>query len=125
MAIVDHAEATELYSPYWDEELPEDTKRALEEHMGSCLVCRREYAAFERAVSALAAGTREVAPPDFVAGVVKRVHKRSRGRFFDPSGVLRRTDRLPYELFSLLMLALLLGIYVILHASQPGHLNLP
>ncbi len=122
MAYVDHAQATELFSSYWDEELsPDDTAR-LEEHLRSCVVCRREYQAFEQAVGAAASLPKEVAPPGFVAGVVKRVHKRSRGRFFARRGML---DRVPYELFSLVMLGLILAIYVILQLAQPGRVNLP
>jgi hypothetical protein len=34
-------------------------------------------------------------------------------------------DRIPYELFSLLMLGLLLALYLVMHMSQPGHLQLP
>jgi len=122
MAIVDHAQATELFSSYWDEELGADETARLEEHLRSCVVCRREYQAFEQALSAAGALPREVAPPGFVAGVVKRVHKRSRGRFFARRGML---DRVPYELFSLVMLGLILAIYVILQLSQPGRVNLP
>lgn len=122
MGIVDHVQATELFSSYWDEELSPDTTAQLEEHLRSCVVCRREYTAFEQALGAASALPKEVAPPGFVAGVVKRVHKRSRGKFFDGRNML---DRLPYELFSLVMLGLILAIYLILQLGQPGHLNLP
>ncbi|MSP59039.1 MAG: hypothetical protein EXR72_01640 [Myxococcales bacterium] len=122
MSDVDHAQASELFSSYWDEDLgPDDTAR-LEEHLRSCIVCRREYADFEKALGAVGGLPHEIAPPGFAAGVVKRVHKRSRGRFFATRGML---DRVPYELFSLVMLGLILAIYVILQLSQPGHVKIP
>jgi len=122
MTTVDHARATELFSSYWDEELPPEELARLEEHIRSCVVCRREYALLEKTLGAARALPRELAPPDFVAGVVNRVHRRSRGRFFASRRLL---DRTPYELFSLVMLALLLAIYVILQLSQPGRVTLP
>lgn len=119
---VDHAQASELFSSYWDEELGPDEAGRLEEHLGSCLVCRREYADFERALGAVGTLAHEIAPPGFAAGVVKRVRKRSRGRYFSSRSML---DRLPYELFSLVMLGLILAIYVILQLAQPGHVKIP
>jgi anti-sigma factor RsiW len=121
MGNVDHAQATELFSSYWDEELGPDDKARLEEHLRSCVVCRREYEQFEKAVGAVEALPRLIAPTGFVPGVVRRVHQKSRGRYFQ-RGLL---DRIPYELFSLLMLGLILAIYVILQMSQPGRVNLP
>ena len=117
MTNVDHGQASELFSSYWDEELSPDEAARLEEHLTSCVVCRREYALLEKALGTAGAMPKEVAPPDFLAGVVRRVHQRSRGRFFASRRLL---DRTPYELFSLLMLALLLAIYVILQMGQPG-----
>lgn len=122
MTTVDHAQASELFSSYWDEELGPDEAGRLEEHLRSCLVCRREYAEFEKTLGALGALSHEIAPPGFAAGVVKRVQKRSHGRYFASRGML---DRVPYELFSLVMLGLILAIYVILQMAQPGHLKMP
>lgn len=120
--MMDHVEAAELFSSYWDRELAPGDAARLEEHLHSCVVCRRDYQAFERAVGALGTLGREVAPHGFVKGVVARVRKRSRGRFF----VGRRAlERMPYEMFSVVMLAILLAIYVVLQLSQPGHLRLP
>jgi len=119
---MDHVEATELFSSYWDKDLAPEQAARLEEHLGACVVCRREYEAFEQAVGALGSLGRELAPEGFVQGVVKRVRKRSHGRFF----VGRRAAvRIPYELFSVVMLAILLAIYLVLQLSQPGHLRLP
>jgi hypothetical protein len=63
-----------------------------------------------------------VAPPDFAAGVHGRIRKRSKGRFFTPR---KMAERIPYEIFSLVMLGLLLAIYVVLQLTHPGQLKLP
>ena len=122
MGSVDHARATELFSAYWDRELPADDLGALEEHLKSCVVCRREYQTFEKALGAVGQLHKMTAPPDFSEGVRSRIRKRSHERFFTPR---RLAERIPYELFSLVMLGLLLAIYVVLQLSQPDHLRLP
>ena len=119
---MDHAQATELFTSYWDEELSPSDAKALEEHLASCVVCRREYQELEKAMGAVGALPKVDAPPDFVKGVVSRVRQRSGGRFFSPKRV---ADRVPYELFSLVMLGIILAIYLILQMSQPGHVKLP
>lgn len=119
---VDHAQASELYSAYWDRELaPAETER-LEEHLGSCVVCRREFQAFRLAIGGLAKLEPQLAPQGFAQGVAKRVRKRSRGRLFMPR---RGLDRIPYELFSVVMLALLVAVYVVMQLAQPGRLLFP
>ncbi len=122
MRAVNHDQATELFSAYWDDELPSAEVRALEEHLQSCVVCRREYESFEKAVGALGSLHKMTAPPDFASGVNGRIRARSKGRFFAPR---RLAERIPYELFSLVMLGLLLAIYVVLQLAHPTQLKLP
>ncbi len=119
---LDHARATELFSAYWDEDLPPGDLSALEEHLKSCVVCRREYQTFERTVGAVGQLHSMMAPPDFAESVRSRIRKRSRGRFFSPR---KLAERIPYELFSLVMLGLILAIYIVLQLSHPANLKLP
>jgi anti-sigma factor RsiW len=121
MELVDHTQAMELFSAYWDEQLAVDQVGALEEHLRSCVVCRREFQSFEKTVSAVGALHKMVAPADFAEAVRSRIRKRSKGRFFTPR---RLAERIPYELFSLLMLGLILAIYIVLQLAQPGLLKL-
>lgn len=124
---MDHAQASELFSSYWDHDLSPEESARLEEHFSSCLVCRREYEAFQKMLGGLGAMEKQIAPEGFADGVIHRLRKRSRGRFFgalDPAN-LKRVDRIPYELFSVLMLAILVAIYVAMQAGQPGRLHLP
>jgi hypothetical protein len=86
------------------------------------VVCRREFQTFEKTVGAVGGLHKMVAPPDFAAGVRERIRRRSNGRFFGPR---RLAERLPYELFSLVMLGLILAIYVVLQLVQPTQLTLP
>jgi anti-sigma factor RsiW len=122
MGSVDHARATELFSAYWDRELAATDQSELEEHLRSCVVCRREYQTFERALGAVGQLHKMMAPPDFADGVRSRIRKRSHGRFFTPR---RLAERIPYELFSLVMLGLILAIYIVLQLAQPAQLKLP
>jgi len=120
--LVDHERATELFSAYWEEDLPTEQLSALEEHLRSCVVCRKEYQDFEKSLEATSGLHRLPAPPNFVESVKQQVRKRSRGRFFSPK---KMSERIPYELFSLLMLGIVAAIYLILHFGTPGQVKLP
>jgi hypothetical protein len=122
MSLVDHEQATGLFSAYWDRELGDAEKGALEEHLRSCVVCRREFQSFEKTVTAVGTMHKMVAPPDFAEGVRTKIRKKSRGRFFNPK---KLAERIPYEVFSLVMLGLILAIYVVLQLTHPGQLKLP
>jgi anti-sigma factor RsiW len=122
MRTVDHVQAEELFSSYWDEELDPETQRALEEHLETCVVCRREYQAFETTLRSVEGLHRMSAPPHLTEGVKDRIRKRSKGRFFAPR---KLAERVPYEIVSLLMLGLLLAVYVALQLAQPAQLRLP
>jgi anti-sigma factor RsiW len=122
MIAVDHTRATELFTAYWDQDLAPADQSALEEHLKSCVVCRREYQTFQKTLGAVNQLDKMMAPPDFADGVRARIRKRSRGRFFTPR---KMAERIPYELFSLVMLGLLLAIYLVLQLAHPAQLKLP
>ena len=90
--------------------------------MRACVVCRREFQSFEQTVNSVGSLHKMVAPPDFAEAVRGKIRKRSRGRFFSPR---KLAERIPYELFSLVMLGLILAIYVVLQLTTPGQLKLP
>ncbi len=111
MRLLNHEQANELFSDYWERELSAEEQAALEEHLSGCVVCRREYEEFKQAMSAVSGLHKLAAPPDFADAVGKKIRRRSRGRFFGPR---RLAERIPWEQFSLLMLAILLAIYIVL-----------
>jgi anti-sigma factor RsiW len=119
---LDHAQAQELFSAYWDDELPKEKAAALEEHLRTCESCKRELEAFEKSVSALGSVHKMAAPQAFREGVRDRIRRRSRGRFFGPR---RLSQRLPLEILSLVMLGLVLAIYLVLQFMSPSSLKLP
>jgi anti-sigma factor RsiW len=119
---MDHEQAEGLFSAYWDEELSPKESAELEQHLESCAPCRAQYQAFEKTVGALSGLHQMVAPPELAEGVRDRIRKRSRGRFFAPR---RLAERVPYELFSLLMLGLILAMYVVFALGHPSQLKLP
>ena len=122
MKVVDHAQAQELFSAYWDDELPKEKAAELEEHLRTCDTCKKELDAFEKSVSALASVHKMAAPQAFTEGVRDRIRKRSRGRFFGPR---KLPDRLPLEILSLVMLGLILAIYLALQFMSPSAIKLP
>lgn len=116
---MEHIQATEMFSSYWDGDLTPAEVAALEEHLRDCHVCHEEYQQFRQAMGALG-GLAKVpvpAPLTFTEGVVERVRRRSGGRFFNPR---RRHTRFPYEMVSALMLIIILLIYLMFQLSQPG-----
>ena len=119
---MDHTQATALFTAYWDKDLAPEESSRLEEHLRSCVVCRREYEQFEKTVGVVHGLEKVPAPPQFARGVIDRVRQRSAGRFFSPQ---RMVDRIPYELFSLVMLGIVLVIYLFMQMSQPGKVNIP
>jgi predicted anti-sigma-YlaC factor YlaD len=119
---MDHAQAHELFSAHFERELASDQASALEEHLKECASCRQELEEFERTMQALSSMHKMVAPTEFVDGVRTRIHKKSRGRFFSPK---KMAERVPFETFSIVMLGLILGLYILLQMVQPSQLKLP
>ena len=119
-AALDHARANELIGAYVDEMLGEDERAAMDAHLASCPECSAELEQLRGAVSSVSGLHRLSAPADFADAVKSRIRRRSRGRFFGE----RRRTRMQYELFSLVMLALLLIVYLVLRWGSPVLLNL-
>ncbi len=117
---MDHDQATALFSAYQDQQLAPAEKAALDEHLQSCLVCRRELQRFQQTVQTVAQLHPMVAPPDFAAGVRDRIYKRSKGRFFRPNA----PGKMPFEVVSLVTLGIVLAVYVVVQLLHP-QLHLP
>jgi anti-sigma factor RsiW len=74
-----HARFEEQFSSYLDGDLPEPSRRALEEHLSTCPACSRQLGAFRSTLGKLG-GLREKAPHTFLAGIEAQIRNRSGGR---------------------------------------------
>jgi anti-sigma factor RsiW len=106
----------EQFSSYIEGDLPEPSRRALEQHLAACEPCTRQLAALRGTLGRLGA-LREKAPHRFLAGIEAQIRQRSRGRFFARRRLL--FGRLPYEWASLLMILAMLVYYVVTQHAAP------
>jgi anti-sigma factor RsiW len=113
-----HARFEEQFSSYVEGDLPEPSRRALEEHVASCPACKTQLAAFRSTLGKLGS-LREKAPHTFLAGIEAQIRRRSGGRFFGRRRLL--FGRLPFEWLSLVMILAMLVYYVVTqHAAPTG-----
>ena len=91
---MDHQKASDLFTDYVDEALSGAAKAELEQHLGVCIQCRTELAAFRRAVGSLGK-LKKPAPPSFLQAIQHQIFTRSRGRFFGRRWKL--FGRIPFE----------------------------
>ena len=109
---MDREQARELFSAYRDEELDPERVAALERLLEADEECRVEYESFCRLLDGLA-GMRPARPPaDFADKVKQRIRRRSGGRIFGMAR-LAGVPRVPYELFSLVLILIILTVYML------------
>lgn len=109
---MDREQARELFSAYRDEELDPQEVAALERLLEADAECREEYDSFCRLLDGLA-GMRAARPPaDFADKVKNRIRRRSGGRIFGMAR-LAGVPRVPYELFSLVLILIILTVYML------------
>lgn len=109
-----HEEAIGLLDALRDGELEADEAARVQAHLDGCERCRRVEAALGGSLRAAVAKV-EAQPPDLLAGVQRKLHLRSRGRFYREEGK-RRTGLSPWPLVvaSMLVLLALAASYVLL-----------
>lgn len=109
---MDREQAQDLFSAYWDGELPPDKVEAFEAFLERDNETRQEYDRFRRALESLSALTELPAPDNFVDKLQKRMRRRSGGKLFgaDRWGTI---TRVPYELFSLILILIILSVYLL------------
>ena len=108
--VMDHQQASDLFSDYVDGDLPPGRKGELESHLGTCIQCRTDLESFRRTVGGLRGKGGASAPPSFLRDVQQQIHRRSRGRFFARRWLL--FGRIPFEWVSLAMILAMLVYYV-------------
>lgn len=109
--MMDREEARELFSAYRDGDLSAEQLNALESFLDRDDECREEYERFCRAIDSLALLQKQPAPPHFVEKVQTRIRRRSGGKLFTSRG--GSVSRVPYELFSLVLILILLSVYLL------------
>ena len=107
-------------SDYLDDSLGPDDRRALEQHLEGCAVCRAALGELRKTMSALSGLNRVSAPQHFERDVAETIRRRSAGRLF---GRRALGDRVPFELLAILALALGLALYFFLRGSDTGSLR--
>lgn len=115
-------EARDLFSAYHDRELPADQHERVRAALEASPALAKEYAAFSEMLGALAGVGAEAAPPALekpedkapdaiIAGVQRRIHKRSGGKYYADRWS-RTAGLLPLELIATLLLVGLVVAYV-------------
>jgi len=110
---MDLEQAQELFSAYREGDLPPDEVKAFEGLLASDAEAQEEYDKFCRTLESLALLSKEPAPDDFVEKLQGRMRRRSGGKLF---GANRwgHVTRVPYELFSLVLILIILTVYMLL-----------
>lgn len=112
----------ERFSAYIDGELEPEERAAFEAELEADAGLKAEFEAFRDTVSALSSlrvahPAPELDPDAFVRRVEGTIRSRSRGRFF-VDDIFYRT-RLPYELFAVIMLALIASVMYLATPDAP------
>lgn len=79
---MDHERARSLFIEYHDEELADEVRLELEDHLGRCPDCRRDWEAYKQTVAGVSSLGRVKPPRDFVQKIERKIGRRSGGRFF-------------------------------------------
>lgn len=115
---MDHGQAQEAFSDYWDQTLDAAQRKEVDAHLEGCAACRAEYEAFQKAMAPL--GKLHKAPPpvsvDLQRAVPEIIHRRSKGRFFGPKGWAQRRS---LEWIALGALGLIAATYFVLKLLHP------
>ena len=74
---MDHERARADFMEHRDGDLPEEERRALEEHLAGCGDCRREWEAYCRTVDGVS-GLRVIAPPADLGSILPPERPRNR-----------------------------------------------
>jgi len=108
---VTHEEVKSRFSELLDGEMAGADDREIRGHLEGCEECRRAWDEFRLTFQAFKSAAMSEAPPYLVDRIKHKIHRRSRGRFFqEPPPLL---FRVPYEIFSLIIILLALMMYMI------------
>ncbi|MFH1436918.1 MAG: zf-HC2 domain-containing protein [Pseudomonadota bacterium] len=107
-----HEEVKNRFSELLEESLSESETRDIESHLDECGECREAWDDFRKTFESFRVMVGAKAPPRLAERIKKRIYRRSRGKFFqEPFPLL---FRVPYELFSLVLILVALIMFMVL-----------
>lgn len=109
---MDREQAQDLFSAYREGELPREQVESFESYLDRDDEVRGEYEKFCRALDSLSLLQNETAPDDFMENLQKRMRRRSGGKLFG-ANKWGHVTRVPYELFSLILILIILTVYLL------------
>jgi len=110
---MNHDEARSRFSELLDGALLEPEAREVEQHIDGCRECREAWGEFKGTFETFRSVARTEAPPYLVERIKRRIHRRSRGRFFASESV-PLLFRVPYEVFSLIIILMALLLFLLM-----------
>jgi len=109
---MNHEEVKSRFSELLDGELPDEENRSVHGHLEECEDCRSAWDEFRVTFESLRSVVKTEAPAYLAERIKRRIHRRSRGRFFGETPALMY--RVPYEIFSLIIILIALIMFMLL-----------
>jgi anti-sigma factor RsiW len=110
---MNHDEVRSRFSELLDGALPEQEAGEAWRHIDECRRCREAWDEFKGAFETFRSVAKTEAPPYLVERIKRRIHRRSRGRFFASESV-PLLFRVPYEIFSLIIILMALLLFLLM-----------
>ena len=110
---MDHDEARSLFSRHAEGDLTAEDKARLEAHLGECSECMEERRMFLETVELVRGLEPEPVPSKFVEGVKLKIKRRNKGAYKRLKEGLPYYFRVPFELFSILMIIILASLILL------------
>ncbi len=110
---MNHDDVRSRFSELLDGALLEPEAKEVGRHMDECRECREAWDEFKGTFEIFRSVAKTEAPPYLVERIKKRIHRRSRGRFFASESV-PLLFRVPYEVFSLIIILMALLLFLLM-----------
>lgn len=114
--MMDHQQARDQFSSYYEKELGQREKEDIEAHLASCSACSGEYGIFRQTVEAVRGMPLLDVPPSLYHSLRKRADRRRKNVKAVFSFFL--LGRVPHEVFSLLLLCALFAIAYVVYTPE-------
>lgn len=109
---MEHQQAKDMFTSYYDGDLAQEDKASLEAHLDACQECQSEWQEFEKTMGEVSGLLKMPPPQNVAASVEKKIHHRSRGRFFGKA----KNNNIQFALISFILVLLFMLAYLMLTA---------